>query len=69
MITLIKFLFIIIVLFSAFYLLFFKSKEKFKIIFEQDYKFKKYGYLNFFKNLILNIIYQSRIGFKETSIC
>jgi len=68
MITLIKFLFIIIVLFFAFYLLFFKSKEKFKIIFEQDYKLKKYGYLNFFKNLILNIIYQSRISNFRTKL-
>jgi Fe-S oxidoreductase len=68
MITLIKFLFIIIVLLCAFYLLFFKSKEKFKIIFEQDYKFKKYGSLNFFKNLILNIIYQSRISNFRTKL-
>mgnify|MGYP001051717046 CR=1 FL=1 len=68
MITLIKFLFIIIVLFSAFYLLFLRTKEKFKIIFEQDYKFKKYGYLDLFKNLILNIIYQSRISNFRTKL-
>ncbi|MGC8734193.1 MAG: hypothetical protein ACP5RD_04025, partial [bacterium] len=68
----IKLLIILINFVIAFYILFIKSKEKFEVLFDLVHDIKnyieKYGYLRFFKNLLINVIYQKRISNFRTKL-